>query len=66
MHFIQCFFQHIVTCKVEVDIYKLGNIKKNRTNFLVTPTIMNVNKANLWHFNLGHINQNHLEFFNIH
>jgi glutamine amidotransferase PdxT len=55
------FGHHIATWNAEVDLYKLDVTNKSNVNFIAAPTITIVNKANLWHLRLGHINQNRLK-----
>ncbi len=49
----------ISQCILEADLYKLRSLKKRNENDL--PVIVNMNKANIWHMKLSHINQRRLK-----
>jgi hypothetical protein len=51
----------IVQCIFEVDIYKLGVNNKQKCSETTFPIIIDLNKTNLWHLGLGHINQRRLK-----
>jgi hypothetical protein len=51
----------IAQCILEVDFYKLGVNNKQKCNETTFPIIIDMNKTNLWHLGLGHINQRRLK-----
>ena len=53
--------QIIATCKLNPDLYKLGETILSNNYVLAIPTITSHNIADLWHLRLGHINQQRLK-----
>lgn len=51
----------IATCKLNPDLYELGETIVSMQYALTTPTTSNLSKADLWHLRLGHINQQRLK-----
>jgi len=51
----------IATCKLNPDLYELGETITSMQYALTIPTTSNLNKADLWHLRLGHINQQRLK-----
>jgi hypothetical protein len=50
-----------VRCNGRADLYKSRITNKEKFNDIITPITIIVNKTNLWHLHLGHINQNILK-----
>ena len=53
--------QIIATCKLNPDLYELGETIFSDNYALAIPTITSHNTTNLWHLRLGHINQQRLK-----
>ena len=49
--------QIIATCKLNPDLYELGETILSNNYALAIPTITSHNTTDLWHLRLGHINQ---------
>lgn len=50
----------IATCKLNRDLYELSESITSNNYALAIPTTIELNKADLWHLRLGHINQKRL------
>ena len=55
------FGETIATCKLNPDLYELGRTITCNNQQIAIPATTTLNKANLWHLRLGHINQYRLK-----
>nr|PNR50093.1 hypothetical protein PHYPA_011990 [Physcomitrium patens] len=58
---INKFCQTIAICKLNLDLYELGTTILSNKPQIAIPTTTQLNKADLWHLRLGHINPQRLK-----
>jgi hypothetical protein len=51
----------IVKCRLQSNLYKLGETIRPIEDAIVVHVNINLHIANLWHFQLGHINKQRLK-----